>query len=358
MNDSTSGGVIQNTLLLIVSSLLTLIVAEAAFRLFSKVTETDSLEAVRENTARPGEWETVGLGHMVRLSKNPEIIYELIPNISVTHIDVPVVINASGFRGPLIAEKKLPGVKRIVGVGDSVMYGWGVEENEAYLEVLERKLNNGGGRTDRWQVINTAVPGYNTAMELAVLRDKGLLYKPDIVVVGFVENDFALPRFVRQPINYLAIDRSFILDRIMPQQKQHTALQDAPADLQGGFTLDIDMENIPPAYRHMVGLESVRSSLDTLKALSDEYQFEVILLIYRHFPRDLRAAAKSHGFYILNATRLWKKQMKTNDPVSQAGNFQLSAEDPHPSAVGHQVIARGLYDLITTQIITDRSDIN
>lgn len=354
MNKSTSGGLIQNTLLLIMSSFLTLVVAEAAFRLFSKATEADNLDAVRENTAIPGEGETVGLGHMVRLSDNPEIIYELIPNISVTHIGVPVMINASGFRGPMVEEEKPNGVKRIVGIGDSVMYGWGVNEDEAYLETLARKLNN-EGEANRWEVINTAVPGYNTAMELQVLLDKGLRYKPDIVILGFVENDLSLPRFIRQPVDYLTIDRSFILDRIMPRPQKSSALNDTPVELWRGFGFrKIDMAAVPPTYRHMVGIESVQSSLATLKELGDEYHFEVILLVYRFFPKELRAAAKANGFHILNATRLWKKSKEAKGSGGRVDNFQLSESDPHPSAAVHQLIARGLYDLITTELITVR----
>jgi hypothetical protein len=38
-------------------------------------------------------------------------------------------------------------------------------------------------------VWNLGVPGYNTSQELAYLREVGPLYHPDLVVVGFFEND-------------------------------------------------------------------------------------------------------------------------------------------------------------------------
>ena len=40
-----------------------------------------------------------------------------------------------------------------------------------------------------WQVWNLGVPGYNTSQELTTLRRFGPLYQPDLVVVGFYDND-------------------------------------------------------------------------------------------------------------------------------------------------------------------------
>jgi hypothetical protein len=38
---------------------------------------------------------------------------------------------------------------------------------------------------ERWEVLNMAVPGYNTAMEVETLKARGLAYEPDVVVVGY-----------------------------------------------------------------------------------------------------------------------------------------------------------------------------
>lgn len=69
--------------------------------------------------------------------------------------------------------------------------------DEPYLAVLEQKLRQrraapGSGASSsppRWQVINTAVPGYNTAMEVELRKAVGSGYEPQIVVLGFVVND-------------------------------------------------------------------------------------------------------------------------------------------------------------------------
>ena len=44
-----------------------------------------------------------------------------------------------------------------------------------------------------WEIINTGVPGYNTVMEVATMRAKGLALEPDIVILNVVTNDLNLP---------------------------------------------------------------------------------------------------------------------------------------------------------------------
>ena len=41
--------------------------------------------------------------------------------------------------------------------------------------------------------MNTGVPGYNTYMEVAALKQKWLFYEPALVVIDFVGNDLDLP---------------------------------------------------------------------------------------------------------------------------------------------------------------------
>ena len=62
------------------------------------------------------------------------------------------------------------------------------------------------------EIINTAVPGYNTVMEIETMKENGLRYKPDIVIVGYIVNDFDLPNFIRETENYFSFQRSFAVE--------------------------------------------------------------------------------------------------------------------------------------------------
>jgi len=102
---------------------------------------------------------------------------------------VPVHINGLGLRDPREYDlAKKPGTFRILVLGDSVTFGHGSVYEHTYPFLLEQRLK--AWRPDiGWQVWNAAVPGYNTSQELAQLLEVGPRFNPDLVVVGFYEND-------------------------------------------------------------------------------------------------------------------------------------------------------------------------
>ena len=75
------------------------------------------------------------------------------------------------------------------------MFGWGVNESDRYMDILEQKLNQEFPK-QKWQTMVFATPGYNLYMELEVLKEYALKYKPDIIIYGYTENDFCLPNFI------------------------------------------------------------------------------------------------------------------------------------------------------------------
>jgi hypothetical protein len=102
---------------------------------------------------------------------------------------VPVRINNLGFRDSRdYALSKGPRTFRILVLGDSVTFGHGCVYEHTYPYLLERRLRAWRPDID-WQVWNAAVPGHNTSQELAYLQDIGPRVQPDLVIVGFFEND-------------------------------------------------------------------------------------------------------------------------------------------------------------------------
>jgi hypothetical protein len=102
---------------------------------------------------------------------------------------VPVKINRLGFRDPReYALEKTPQTIRILVLGDSVTFGHGAVYEATYPYLLEQRLRQWRPELE-WQVWNLGVPGYNTSQELAYLNRVGATYRPDLVIVGFFEND-------------------------------------------------------------------------------------------------------------------------------------------------------------------------
>jgi lysophospholipase L1-like esterase len=92
-------------------------------------------------------------------------------------------INKEGLRGPETTVDKPRGVKRLLLVGDSVIYGAMVEENDTLSAQLQRLLPK------NWEVLNGGVGGYDSWDYEGWLRLKGLAFSPDAVVVGLYRND-------------------------------------------------------------------------------------------------------------------------------------------------------------------------
>ena len=121
---------------------------------------------------------------------DPVRVQRLAPGYQGWFAGVPVTINQLGFRDDReYALEKSPRTFRILVLGDSVTFGHGSVFEHTYPFLLEQKLKAWRPGVD-WQVWNAAVPGYNTSQELAQLVDVGPRFQPDLVVVGFFENDF------------------------------------------------------------------------------------------------------------------------------------------------------------------------
>ncbi len=129
---------------------------------------------------------------LFRANANPEIGYELAPDLDRTAYGAVVRTNALGFRSAEVAVEKPAGVFRIVAAGDSITFGYGVANDEAFPQQLERGLaERCPGR--RFEVINAGVMGYTAIQGLASLREKLLPLDPDLALFTFVSNDAEPP---------------------------------------------------------------------------------------------------------------------------------------------------------------------
>ena len=110
------------------------------------------------------------------------------PNTRGWQVDVGyhIRVNRHGHRGGEYPEKKPAGVFRILGLGDSFTFGWGVEERDIFLRVMERKLREAGHRVE---VLNAGVPGWHSSQTLHYLRREGLRFEPDLMVMTFFLDD-------------------------------------------------------------------------------------------------------------------------------------------------------------------------
>lgn len=96
-----------------------------------------------------------------------------------------VSLNGRGFRGRELVVPKPGNRTRVVVLGDSIAFGFGVSDEQAFPEVLDIRDNG-------IEAGNLSVQGYGPGQELLVLQRDGLRVDPDVVVLAVcLRNDFA-----------------------------------------------------------------------------------------------------------------------------------------------------------------------
>jgi len=87
-----------------------------------------------------------------------------------------------------------PSAFKIVGFGDSIMYGVLLPEEQTFLEETKRRLS---GRSRRpVEVLNMAVPGFSSKQEDALYKEVADRIRPDLVIVHFWQDDVRQYRMV------------------------------------------------------------------------------------------------------------------------------------------------------------------
>ena len=89
-------------------------------------------------------------------------------------------INAQGYRGQDFDDPAHVAERRILCLGDSFTFGWGVEDGESYPVALQERIDALPGGDD-WQVLNAGMPGYNTWQQLQLYSRDLNSVKPEVV---------------------------------------------------------------------------------------------------------------------------------------------------------------------------------
>lgn len=166
-----------NLLLLFVSLALTVAAAELFFRTLparSGIKRDEGELKYRFNPYRP----------------DPVLSYALRENASAVHhetdFQVAVQTNALGLRGEPVSREKAADAYRILVIGDSFAFGFGVEDDEALPPRLAAELSLARSGTE---VINAGVPGWSADDYYLFLKTRGFELEPDLVLLVPTEND-------------------------------------------------------------------------------------------------------------------------------------------------------------------------
>lgn len=155
--------IIKRTIFILICFLLPAMFLEIGLRLFNICTFAQ-MTAIN---ASSNDW---GGAHRYRYSKL--FGYELIP------LAYPE-INSWGMRDKEYTLKKSPDTFRILLLGDSIT------ENGMWSDYVEEKLNTAG----KYEILNCGVRGWGLFQYREYLKNKGMQFNPDYVLIGLCLND-------------------------------------------------------------------------------------------------------------------------------------------------------------------------
>ncbi|MGC4099463.1 MAG: GDSL-type esterase/lipase family protein [Nitrospira sp.] len=130
-------------------------------------------------------YERIGTYSRDKLPDN-QLVFRHKPSWETRYGNVLVTYNERGLRDRPILPK-VPNEYRVLALGDSVTFGWGVDQDKTFAARLESLLPSRLHRPVR--VINSGVGGYNTVQEVTYFKQDGIALQPDLVLLTYVQND-------------------------------------------------------------------------------------------------------------------------------------------------------------------------
>jgi len=361
--------VLSRIALVALSVVASLLVLELAVRIITAFDTNYLDEVVARQAPTPGRELT--LADLIRPSADDLIVYGLRPGAQGRFLGQPVAINSLGMRDGERALERRPGTFRIVGLGDSHMFGWGVRGDETFLALLEKRLaQHFAGRS--FEAWNLAVPGYNSVQEVETFATKAPAIGPDLVIVNWVGNDMDLPNFLAKRPEVYSLRRSFLLELI---RRRARVRRGKPVKSSALVPVEYDehtrrfnpkVEEVPERYRPLLGTENMMRALDRLAELAREYRIRPVILFDWNSPQADTAKAESHdpsrmavkqrcaaqGYLVVDTEDRVLRYLK--DHQLDASALRISDSDPHPGVLRHRLIAEELFESLVGSGLIER----
>ena len=297
-----------------------------------------------------------GLGPGVSLQPDPELLFRSRTGQWRSE-RVQVQVNEHGMRGGAIPPRGK--ASRVVYLGDSSVFGWGVQRDEAFPWATGRRLSQ-----QRRPVVtlNAGTPGYSSAQSRFQLDKLGPMLEPDVVVIATLWSDmmrtgwrdrelferFGSAEHARQLRAHetLAVSSLFVLLRA-----RLLSLRPVPQDQYVLWDTVIGGEGGTGATRatvadHRANLEAMAHTAAALGATPvflvlpanrlGEHPPDSVLAPYQD---NFRIVSEAHGAPWVDMDARWKDK----DPAELGTLFM---DRVHPSARGHADISEALAPVV------------
>ncbi len=258
---------------------------------------------------------------------------------------VEVSTNALGLRDRPVAPKS-PHRVRVLTLGDSVAFGWGVPVEDVVSRQLERELRGRNGVDI--ETINSGVPGYNTLQEALFLEAYGDMLQPDAVLLLYVDNDTDLLDTTHPYLGHMPNPLESPLgaaDYVLTSSRVYFMARHFAPVLISSVSNPVTDETNTAGWRISM------HSLARIAEYCHTRGIPFVTFLYRPIPTPhtdrlrtaLSEAAQRDHFYFCDTL-----------PWFSGRNFRQlvnSFVDTHPNAKGHQMLANGMAGFVLSHQI-------
>ncbi len=301
------------------------------------------------------EGDSISLGNLIQKSAHPGRVYEFMPNIEAVYLGKHFETNSYGMRDREVELQKPEQTIRIAGIGDSVMFGWGVDAEDSYLRVFEGTLNESSFGTPSGTIVETlnfAVPGYNTAMEVSTFEERVRGFSPDLLILHFVDNDLGIPLFMTAAPDFLSFKTSFLFEevkKLFSHLYQDTQTSESFIGVEFRGHDETDKNKVLSKYQYMLGDSGFKLAMERLSNMLCEDKIPLVILTgkLRANVRGLvTGVAERYGFHIVEAYPVVDEYVEKNNventPEARKKLLWLHKNDSHPNELGHRLYAETL----------------
>jgi len=267
---------------------------------------------------------------------DPDLIFRHPRSWQSRYQGADVRYNEMGLRDDPIGPKS-KGEYRILFLGDSVPFGWGVAQDQIFTARLQRLLAAKSEHLIR--VINTGVGGYDTVQEVTYFKSVGLALKPDMVALLYVSNDVEINTGPFDPWSSRSF-RNKTLPEILNLLLGKSWLYRLVAHVSRYHSGEATEFN---SFQMVRGSEGWTASMKSLRDLAETCKNAEIPLVMFYF----RWKATPYNNALLEDLRAAVAPIPVQDMGEWFAGRDLqrylnSKVDIHPNSAGHKVIAENL----------------
>jgi len=287
--------------------------------------------------------------------KDPQLFWRLRPSQTISSKffeGKKYRINSHGLRGEEIPDKT--DKVRIVVMGNSCTFGWGIPDDNTYTRQLEMLINTDEALPEV-EVINAGIPGYSTFQGRRFFYTDIAYLEPDIVMMMYAWNDqWAAADNIPDKKQQMPPEYVINLQNIFSRLKIYRFVKKiALSIIEEPLDTKLIKEN--PVYRVSEG--DFYDNLDVIIQYCKREKMTPILLtspipsLEKYYPAGVRSPMHQyHEYYNYQIRQLAKFNKIALIDVAKIFDdhdslFDDAPKDPiHFNAAGHRIAAEAIFD--------------